>query len=118
MSVARFLCPHLFDVTLRAPQYPVDQKSVGVSADLSLKILVTNPMRVVAKVWPRSNTLLRLERAISICCLTPRRSARSVAKRMPTSARVSLRSRCYRPSPPTASSLSPPPKPPRQRVPR
>jgi len=35
MSVARFLCSHLFDVTLRAPQYPVDQKSVGVSADLS-----------------------------------------------------------------------------------
>lgn len=40
-------------------------------------ILVANPMSVVAKVSPRPKTLLRLERTISMCCLTPRRSARS-----------------------------------------
>src|SRR5215218_850059 len=34
MSVVRFSCPQLLDVSLRAPRHPVDQKSVGVGADL------------------------------------------------------------------------------------
>src|SRR5829696_4921852 len=34
MSVVRFSCPQFLYVTLRAPQHPINQKSVGVGADL------------------------------------------------------------------------------------
>ena len=37
-------------------------------------ILVTNPTSVVAKVSPSPKVRLRLEKAISICCLIPRAS--------------------------------------------
>ena len=78
---------------MKPSQHSVDEESVGVGSDLGLKILVASPTRVVANVSPRPNTLFKLERAISTCCLASRRrSDGSVAKRMPTSAKASLKS--------------------------
>ena len=48
-------------------------------------------MSVVAKVSPNLYTRFKLERAISACCLVPRRhSARSIVRRMLASARTSF----------------------------
>ena len=75
-------------MALRTYEHPVGYEGIGVGRYLDLKILVASPTRVVAKVSPRPKTLLRLEMAISMCCLAPcLRSERSVAKRMPTSAK-------------------------------
>ncbi len=68
-------CPQLLDSALRTIQHPVDEKSVSVGSYLGLKILLTNPTSVVARVSPSPKVRLRLEKVISICCLIPGRLA-------------------------------------------
>jgi hypothetical protein len=46
-------------------------------------ILVVNPTSVVARVSPRPKVRLRLEKAISICCLTPGRLALASVGQIP-----------------------------------
>src|ERR687898_1851087 len=81
-------CPQLLDAPLRTTQHPVDDERVGVGGHLRLKILVTNPTRVLARVSPTPKTRLRLEKQISTCCLTPGRLATAslVTSAIPTSA--------------------------------
>src|SRR5215203_1384966 len=93
MSVVRISCPQLLDAALRAPRNPVDVEAVGVSADLR-RDPGSQPDERGGQSLAQTKDPLEARKSnlsISICCLTPRRrSERSVAKRMPTSAKASL----------------------------
>src|SRR4051794_26010112 len=95
MSVVRFSSPQLLDAALRTIQAPVNQEERvgGVGADLSRDPGRQPHQRASQRLAQTENTRFKLEMAISMCCLTPRRrSDGSVAKRTPTSAKASLSS--------------------------
>ncbi len=80
MSVVRFSCPQLLDVALRAPQHPVDQESVGVGRYLRRDPGSQPDERGGQSLAQTKDSLKTRKSDLSMCCLTPRRSARSVAR--------------------------------------